>query len=279
LLFFYPSRIVPAEFRTPFHNRKRGQNMATVEYRDIQGGEAVDPIAFLFKTEKPYVAESALTPELVLRYYQALVEKIPVRELVSKGEHQPFGLESLQSLVRHEPDPNHLHLGDWRALENDPVLLERSVRDTVSSVMQYLPIQEFRFPEWKDTPRRPHPEYRFYELLEPLSADALLLSRRNKLYFVEATWAPKTESSWHKEKPRHTVTFVLSALAMSEVTWQDARIIERIKDGRWGDCRAVAASFSLVLKATVDACNNKARWLKRVAKDVEFAQDGIYSGR
>lgn len=215
----------------------------------------------------------------ILRDYERLVKKIPVEELVVKDKRHLHGLQRLQELVQREPNAANLHLGGWLELENSRGILDQAIVGKVSEVTQYLPLQDFHFPSWADMPHGRHHEHLCNEVLTSLGAAALLVCKSKKLYFVAATWAPREEYFWYKDRePDHVVTFVLSELMFEEVTWQDSRIMERIENGEWGRYAEVARGVSLALRDTIDAANDQARRLNDIAKDIEFAHESVSQG-
>lgn len=250
--------------------------MPTVTHRNIIGAEPIDLVGYLFRDERPYIPHSAMTPALILRYYEELVKRVPVKNLAAKSDNCTSGLESLISLLRHEPNPVYLQFGDWALREATKETVAQALPAGTPYQMQYLPLCHFGWPQWVHAPKEADGDM---SILAPVTSEALLVSRHQKLYFAEATWTPKGSTYWFAQPPREIHSFMLTALSVEQITWEDPRLLERIESGIWASFTSVAATVQQALVCTAHLLESRARWLRTIDADITFAQESIYHGR
>jgi hypothetical protein len=102
------------------------------------------------------------------------------------------------------------------------------------------------------------------------------------LYFVTALWKPTENYYKSAEKHRYCYdphVFNLSYLKVEVVDWQDPRIKERIESGKWSDVKAFKGRIHLVLEASANVLEGRARVLRRAADLFDLDGMSIYSGR
>lgn len=250
----------------------------TVTYRDLtKSADPVDPISFLFRKEKPFIPESVMTPALIVRYYQALMARVSVKDLAAKSDDVPHGLESLVAMLQYEPKkPSY----SWAIRTADQSTILAALPKGVPYQMQYLQLLGFGWPRWENAPRESVGEkWADVHALAPISRDALLVSRKQKLYFATATWAPREKCFPSKIPPKDPFVFHLAAFSIEAVEWDDPRILARIEGGAWKDFFAVNSSVKMVVSQTVAQLKQRLRWLHSIEDDLEYAQNGVYHGR
>jgi len=252
----------------------------SVTYRDLP--KDFDPVDHLFGDEKITVPESYFTPEQTVRFYERALQAIDVKSLYSKSGHVPEGLESLPSLLRYEPG----HYGTkWLRREADKFIIGPSLPDNTPYQLQYLVLFGFDFPQWEDIPmvkRESEHEWECWEVMGEVEASALLYGKNESLYFVTAHWKPEQGYFGGGDAPRYCdepYVFHLSQLSVEVVDWKDQRIFERVQNGQWSDVMRFKTHLHIVLAASAEVLEGRARVLRKSADLFDLDGMSIYTGR
>lgn len=249
-----------------------------VTYQDLS--KDVDPIAHLFGDVKLTVPQSRLTPELVARFYERGIQGLGVEELQHCTTDNPDGLKSLPNLLRYEP--GHFEK-KWLNLTADKAVIKTALPGRTPYQLQYFVAFGFEVPQWKElkSERVVHRWGGEDDILTPIVCDALLVGKNGLLYFVTATWSPKGQYVAYEDVPRNSseghFVFDLTDLVMETISWQDHRVIERIRNGRWSDTMAFGARMQLALEGSASILEIRAKRMRRSKRILN--QMSIYYGR
>ncbi|MCA9357967.1 hypothetical protein KC902_01765 [Candidatus Kaiserbacteria bacterium] len=250
-------------------------------YRNLP--KDIDPVAHLFGDDKLTVPQSYFTPEVTVRFYERCLQEVNVKSLQNKSDRVQQGLESLPSLLRYEPG----HYGTkWLRREATKEVIEPALPSKTPYQLQYLVLFGFDFPKWEDIPLVPSEDERFgnhFKVIGEVESVALLYGKNQQLYFVTARWKPELGYFGGGKEPRiledGPYVFHLSQLTVEKVNWQDPRILERIESGQWSDVLAFKCNLYLVLEATAEVLEGRARVLRKAADMFNLDGMSIYTGR
>jgi hypothetical protein len=252
--------------------------MSVVTYRDLP--KDFDPIAFLFGDDEITVPQSYFTPELTVRFYERVLQMVDVQALHSRSEDNPYGLQSLPSMLRYEP--GH-HGTKWLQLVAAREVIEPALPKHTPYQLQYLTVFSGRIPTWKELEliEKDNPWGGKTTVIGDISSEVLLLGKNRRLYLVNPRWTPAKEYFGGGEEPRHLEDgphiFNLSHLTVEPIEWGDSRVTERIADGRWSDMHSFRARLEGVLGETADILESRANNMRRVAD--WLSKMSIYYGR
>jgi len=254
-----------------------------VTYLDLP--KNIDPVDFLLGNIKLTVPESYFTTEKTVKFYERALQSIDIKSLHSKSTSVYCGLESLPSILRHEP--NH-HGTEWYRRVATTETIRQSLPNKTPYKLQYLVLFDLDFPKLKDIPLVPPKDDRFkhsIEVMGEFDSVALLYGKNEQLYFVTAHWKPAEEYHRGDKEPlsygEDYYIFHLSNLKMEITSWKDERILKRIEDGHWANVISFKARLCLALQSSAEFLEGRARSLRSKEKLFDIGGEGmsIYSGR
>lgn len=249
----------------------------TVTYRDLSQDQ--DPIAFLFGEERLTVPKSRMVgdPQLIARYYERLLEMVPVRTLLAKNDDCQAGLQSLPSMLR-------VDYPEWLRREVSRETIERALPEKTPYQLLYLELFWFEYPyRFKELPRRKKKnEYGFMdEVVAPFSSEALLAGKNQRVYLAQAEWVPAEEVFVNDRAPtpEEVCVYHLSSLNMRQIGWDDSDLLGRIESGQWANFSAVNNRIQLAAYGSARALRERARRLEYYREELERIDRRVHHGR
>ncbi len=249
----------------------------TVTYRDLP--HDIEPLDFLFRDVRLTVPESRFTPELTVEFYRRMIEQIDMNALHAKSERNPWGLQSLPSMLRYEPE----HYGQqWLRLEADTKVIEAALPERTPYQLLYLPLFPFRVPKWENIPvKEKQGKYKNENHLGEIGSRGLFVGKNGKLYYVSARYEPAEQYYAITREPRASeegpYVFNLYRLYVGQWSWDDPQLLSSIMVQKWTNLHEASTRVQCALNGTAEILESRAGKMRGTAELLE--QMSIYSGR